>query len=72
MVTVETIRLLGQSGMTLPVIRHFLPCTLGARGEFEPCDELRGILRDQLATIDQRMASLRESRNRLEAILSQL
>ncbi|WP_294335051.1 MerR family transcriptional regulator [uncultured Sphingomonas sp.] len=70
--TVETIRLLGQAGMTLPVIRHFLPCTLHARGAFEPCDELRGILLDQLAAVDQRMASLKESRNRLESILSQL
>ncbi|MFL1405093.1 MerR family transcriptional regulator [Marinobacter sp. M1N3S26] len=59
--TVERIKMLGASGMTLPVIQQFLPCALDTRGEFEPCDELTDILDQQMELVADRIQHLRES-----------
>ncbi|MCJ2061105.1 MerR family transcriptional regulator [Methylobacterium sp. J-048] len=66
------ITLLRAAGMTLPVIRDFLPCALDARGAFEPCDELRMTVRRQIGRVDDRIESLKRSRAALEVILAQL
>lgn len=66
--TVERIKMLGASGMTLPVLQKFLPCALDARGEFEPCDELTRILDQQIELVAEKIQRLRESR----ALLSEL
>ncbi|MCJ2091352.1 MerR family transcriptional regulator [Methylobacterium sp. J-072] len=66
------ITLLRAAGMTLPVIRDFLPCALEARGAFEPCDALRMTVRRQIGRVDDRIDSLKRSRAALEAILVQL
>jgi len=70
--TVRRIKALGSAGMTLPVIRQFLPCSLEGRSEFAPCDELRVLLRQQIALVEQRIATLTESRSVLAGLLSQL
>lgn len=70
--TVHQIRVLGAAGMTLPIIRDFLPCALQERGEFEPCHELRARLRQQIERVDDRIAALAESRKALEALLAKL
>lgn len=64
------IRLLGQAGMTLPAIRAFLPCSLNGRGAFEPCEELKARLREQIERVDDRLRKLAESRGLLTDILS--
>jgi DNA-binding transcriptional MerR regulator len=66
--TVERIKMLGASGMTLPVIRRFLPCALEARGEFEPCDELMEILDRQIERAGEKIRRLEDS----QALLSEL
>lgn len=70
--TVQQIKLLGAAGMTLPVIRDFLPCVLDARGEFEPCDELRTTVRQQMEKLDERLSTLSKSRALLDSILGKL
>lgn len=67
---IERIRLLGQAGMTLPAIRTFLPCSLDGRGSFEPCEELKYLLRAQIERVDDRLEKLAESRGLLTELLS--
>lgn len=69
---VAGIRLLGAAGMTLPVIREFLPCLRRDRPEFEPCDALRIILRKQIDLLDKKVARLDESRQMLQGFLREL
>lgn len=59
--TIELIKMLGASGMTLPVIQKFLPCALDTRGEFEHCDELTDILKKQMALVADKILRLQES-----------
>ncbi|MFT3691207.1 MerR family transcriptional regulator [Paenirhodobacter sp.] len=67
--TVRRIRSLGTAGMTLPVIRQFLPCALEDRGAFEPCDELKDTLRRQIALVEDQVAKLADSRALLADLL---
>ena len=70
--TVERIKLLGSAGMTLATIQQFLPCVRGEGPVFEPCDELRDILREQIHIADQKAAKLAESRKTLEHFLREI
>ncbi|WP_337918609.1 hypothetical protein [Pseudaminobacter soli (ex Zhang et al. 2022)] len=54
--------------MTLPMIHKFLPCALDARGEFEPCDELTEILKQQFELVGEKIRRLEESRALLSAL----
>jgi DNA-binding transcriptional MerR regulator len=69
---VRRIKELGAAGMTLAEIRLFLPCALAGRSEFEPCDELKALLRRQIDRVDGRIAVLGHSRSVLAALLSRL
>lgn len=66
---IERIRLLGHAGMTLPAIRAFLPCALNGRDVFEPCDELKDLLRTQIDLVDDRLGKLARSRRLLADLL---
>lgn len=68
--TVERILLLGKAGMTLSTIREFLPCSLDRRDEFEPCDELKEKLRQQIGMIDDQRRQLAKSRKVLSDLLA--
>lgn len=70
--TVERIKLLGSAGMTLTTIRQFLPCIRGDGPVFEPCDELRTILHEQLQLVDQKAAKLDKSKTMLESFLQEI
>ncbi|PCF94405.1 MerR family transcriptional regulator [Vreelandella nigrificans] len=70
--TVERIKLLGSAGMTLATIQQFLPCVRGEVPVFEPCDELRNVLREQMDIADQKMVKLAQSRAILESFLSEV
>ncbi|MCZ7467322.1 MULTISPECIES: MerR family transcriptional regulator [Rhizobium/Agrobacterium group] len=67
--TVGRIGLLSDAGMTLAVIRQFLPCSLDRRHAFEPCDELKSQLHTQISSIDEKSRKLSESRNLLAGLL---
>ncbi|WEX87769.1 MerR family transcriptional regulator [Sinorhizobium garamanticum] len=69
---VERIRLLGSAGMTLATIRRFLPCVRGEGLVFEPCDELRNVLHEQIRLADQKAEKLAQSRNVLENFLHEI
>lgn len=70
--TVERIKLLGSAGMTLATIQQFLPCVRGEGPVFEPCDELRKVLHEQLQLADQKAEKLAQSRNILERFLLEI
>lgn len=70
--TVERIKLLGSAGMTLATIQQFLPCIRGDGPVFEPCDELREVLREQIRLVDQKAERLVQSRNVLESFLREI
>ncbi|NYT73059.1 MerR family transcriptional regulator [Halomonas sp. QX-2] len=67
--TVERIKLLGSAGMTLATVKQFLPCVRGEGPVFEPCDELRNVLHEQIDIADQKAAKLAQSRAILESFL---
>lgn len=67
--TIKRIQALGEAGMTLPVIRKFLPCSLDGRGAFEPCDELLAILHQQIDLVKTRREKLDESLALLNSLL---
>lgn len=55
--------------MTLATIQQFLPCVRGDGPVFEPCDELRRVLHEQIGLVDQKMEKLAQSRNVLASFL---
>jgi DNA-binding transcriptional MerR regulator len=67
--TVARIKLLGAAGMTLATIRQFLPCVRVDGPVFEPCDELRSVLNEQISVVDQKMGKLAQSRDVLSKFL---
>lgn len=70
--TVARIKLLGTAGMTLGTIRQFLPCVRGDKPVFEPCDELRRVLHQQIVGIDQKIEKLTQSRAVVAGFLSEI
>ncbi|WP_022963754.1 MerR family transcriptional regulator [Halopseudomonas pelagia] len=70
--TVERIKLLGSAGMTLATIQQFLPCVRGEGLAFEPCDELRNVLHEQIRLADQKAEQLAQSRSILESFLYEI
>jgi DNA-binding transcriptional MerR regulator len=70
--TVHRIKLLASAGMILATIRQFLPCIRGEGPVFEPCDELRSSLHEQIRRADDSIAKLSESREVLQRFLSDI
>lgn len=70
--TVRRIRLLGTAGLTLETIRQILPCVRNDRPEFEPCDEMRAILRCEVKALNAKIQGLDQSRQMLAAYLQDL
>ncbi|MGR4867098.1 MerR family transcriptional regulator [Caulobacter sp. LARHSG274] len=70
--TVNRIKLLGSAGMILATIRQFLPCIRGEGPVFEPCDELRTTLREQIRRVEDSAAKLAESRAVLQSFLAEI
>lgn len=69
---VERIKLLGSAGMTLARIKQFSPCIRDDGPVFDPCDELRTALREQIRQIDQKTGKLMESRRVLESFMADI
>ena len=69
---VERIKLLNAAGLTLPVIRELMPCLRDDRSAFEPCDELQGVLRREIDTMNEKIKRLVRSRDILMAFYENL
>ena len=69
---VERIKLLNAAGLTLPVIRELMPCLREDRSAFEPCDELQGVLRQEMDTMTEKIERLVRSRDMLLAFYENL
>ncbi|NPU69506.1 MULTISPECIES: MerR family transcriptional regulator [Bradyrhizobium] len=67
---VRRIKVLGSAGMTLETIKQLLPCVRNNRPDFQPCDNLRRILAQQVGLIDQRIEALSQSRTILAGFIS--
>ena len=72
LLTVERIKLLSSTGMTLVTIKQFLPCIRGEEPVFEPCDELRTVLREQISLADMKINELAKSREVLDSFLREI
>ena len=70
--TVERIKLLGLAGITLATIKLFLPCVRGDGPVFEPCDELRNVLHEQIDLLDAKTVRLAQSRKILASFLYEI
>ncbi|VEE61389.1 Copper export regulator [Shewanella putrefaciens] len=70
--TLERIKLLSSAGMKLGTILQFLPCVRGERPVFEPCDDLRKLLHEQIRAADEKAAKLAESRKILDSFLYEI
>ncbi|MEW6599067.1 MAG: MerR family transcriptional regulator [Pseudomonadota bacterium] len=68
--TVRRIKLLGSAGMTLGTIQQLLPCVRGDHPTFEPCDDLRRILNEQIDAMNKKIDALEQSRAILAMFLS--
>ncbi|MEJ8646255.1 MerR family transcriptional regulator [Streptomyces sp. MS1.HAVA.3] len=70
-VTVRQVRALLDAGLTTEVIRSVLPCTRGEELRFDWCAELRSLLDRELTAMDERISTLRHSRDTLFGYLAQ-
>jgi DNA-binding transcriptional MerR regulator len=68
--TVRRIKTLGAAGMTLETIQQLLPCVKNSNPAFQPCDDLRRLLAQQVGLIDERIETLSQSRTILAGFLS--
>jgi len=68
--TVLRIKMLGSAGMTLETIQRLLPCVTNDDPAFQPCNDLRRILAQQVGLIDERIETLSQSRTILAGFLS--
>jgi DNA-binding transcriptional MerR regulator len=70
-VTVRQIRALLNAGLSTDVIREVLPCARGERPKINMCVDLRAILGQELAAMDERINSLQRTRGTLASYLTQ-
>jgi DNA-binding transcriptional MerR regulator len=59
---VRRIRLLASAGLKLGTIRQMLRCVRSDQPAFEPCDEVRRSMKQQLNVLDQQIGALTENR----------
>ncbi len=70
--TLKRIKLLALAGMNLVTIVQFLPCIRGEGIAFEPCDELRTLLHEQIKIANEKAERLTESRKILDSFLLEI
>jgi DNA-binding transcriptional MerR regulator len=68
--TVRQVRGLLQAGLPTKEIRLLLPCATSSTPELEPCSEVLKLLRARMSGLDDRIDSLRRSRDALRKYLS--
>ncbi|ASP40644.1 MerR family transcriptional regulator [Bacterioplanes sanyensis] len=70
--TVTRIKLLSDAGMPLSTIQVFLPCIRSDGPVFEPCDELRKLLKQQIHQTDDTLQKLQNNRQVLANFLREI
>jgi DNA-binding transcriptional MerR regulator len=70
--TIKRVKLLALAGMNLATIIQFLPCIKGEGNAFEPCDELRVLLYEQIEIANKKAEQLAESRKILDRFLLEI
>ena len=70
--TVTRIKLLGEAGMTLATIQVFLPCIRSEGPVFEPCEELKMLLKQQIRQTDDALQKLQGNRQVLAIFLQEI
>ncbi len=70
--TIERVKLLSAAGMTLKTMLLFLPCIRAERPIFEPCDELRTVLQQQISATNSKMKELAKSKAILSEFLTEI
>lgn len=60
---------LSNAGLTLATIRILLPCIAHDQPRFEPCNEVRAILRQEVGKLDEKLRALGESRQVIAGFL---
>lgn len=66
------IRQLNESGLKLNAIRILLPCMVDGPATFQPCDEIRSVLTEELAQLERKLHDLKESRDIVVGYLASL
>lgn len=72
LLAVMRIRQLNEAGLKLNAIRILLPCMVDGPATFEPCDEIRSVLTEELAQLEKKLRDLKESRNIVASYLASL
>ena len=67
--TVRRIRMLNEAGLTLDLIRRFLPCVTSDRPDFTPSPDLLAALEAEVTRLDARIEALRQSRREMRRYL---
>lgn len=66
----QRIRMLSAAGLKIETIRILLPCILDNQPRFEPCQQVRAALRQEVEKLDERLRDLGESRTIVASFLS--
>ena len=69
---VNRIRMLNEAGLKLGTIKRFLPCVTNDRPDFHPCPDLQAALRGQVVELENKIASLEQSRRILSGYLENI
>ncbi|QCR07411.1 MerR family transcriptional regulator [Brenneria rubrifaciens] len=65
----QRIRMLSAAGLKIETIRILLPCILDNQPRFEPCQEVRAALRQEVGKLDEKLRDLSESRRIVTSFL---
>lgn len=63
------IRMLSAAGLKIETIRILLPCVLDNGPRFEPCQEVRAALRQEVDKLDNKLRDLEQSRQMVVSFL---
>lgn len=66
----QRIRMLSAAGLKIETIRILLPCILDNQPRFEPCQQVRAALRQEVEKLDERLRDLGESRQIVASFLN--
>ena len=66
----QRIRMLSAAGLKISSIRLLLPCVLGEKPVFHPCDQARALLRGEVEKLDVRLRELSETREVVVRLLN--
>ncbi|MBD1554449.1 MerR family transcriptional regulator [Pseudomonas typographi] len=66
----QRIRMLSAAGLKIEAIRVLLPCMIDNSPAFEPCQQVRAALRQEVEKLDEKLRHLRQSRQIVASFLA--